>query len=199
MSEKIEITQEQAADYNRAIKLLNSLAGHKEKGLEVKKMMKEVDPDLSFPELDLIEKVKAPYDEKIKSLEETTSKVVKEWDEYKTSEKNSKEERSIKKELEAAQQEYSFTDDGMQKVVSRMKEKNNPDVEAAAAWVASKQPKAQPSASSNFTPGKMNLFGSATKDDAWADLNKDPMGAFDKEVDNIFNNPENYKEFGGAL
>jgi hypothetical protein len=75
----------------------------------------------------------------------------------------------------------------MEKVFSRMKEKNNPDVEAAAAWVTDHEPKQSPLTNSSYSPAGMDVFGSSSGDKEFEEINKHAFDGkwFDKEVRSI--------------
>lgn len=196
-----EITDERLAALTRAEKLLDALWNDKEKGLEFKKMVKAKVPDANIPQLDIIDTVTKPYNEKMASLEESNKKLTERLNNWETEKLNAKEEADLAKQLDAIRATHRFTDEGMKKVVERMRDKKNPDAEAAAAWVLAQEPKAKPVASSVVpgVPGKANLFGSAKASDDWKELNADPVAYADQEIANIIANPEQYKEFGGSL
>lgn len=197
----IEISQEKFESLQRATNLLDSLWNDKDKGLEFKRMVKEKVPTARVPELDLIDAVTKPRDEKMSKLEEMNKKLSDRLDAWETKELNSKEESEFRSELNGVRTKYKFTDEGMQKVINRMQEKKNPDAEAAAAWVLSQEPKSSPTAPSNAAgfPTKANLYGVGKQDDEWKELNQDPVAFADKEIMNILSNPEQYRELGGTL
>lgn len=199
--ETVEISKDRLEALGRAEALLNGLWNDKEKGLAFKKMVKEKVPTASIPELDMIDTVTKPYNDKISALEESQKKLQANLEKWETEKLNAKEEGEMTKMLDDIRKRHGFTDSGMQKVIDRMKEKNNPDADSAAAWVLSQEPKAKPAASSVVPglPGKMNLYGSAKNDEMWAELNKDPQGFADQEIANIITNPSDYLEFGGQL
>lgn len=200
-NETVEISQERLAALGRAEALLNTLWNDKEKGLEFKRMVKNKVPDAKIPELDIIETVTKPYNDQISALKESNKKFEDRLTAWETEKLNAKEEGDLTKMLDSVRSKHRFTDDGMAKVVARMKEKNNPDAESAAAWVLAQEVPVKPANSSIVpgVPGKANLFGSAKQTDEWKELNIDPLGYADNEIANILTNPEQYREFGGEL
>ena len=88
-----------------------------------------------------------------------------------------------------------------------MKDKNNPDVEAAAAYVLSKEPKAKPTTNThNFAPGKFKggdfVGGGDDGEKAWKTLMNDAATGsddyFTDVVNDVFNHPEEQRELGGT-
>lgn len=197
--ETIEITRNQFALYQQAQKLLNGLVNHKEHGMQNKRALKALDPSLDIPEIDLIDNVTKPRDEKIEAVEKNAKELREELAAFKESLKTEKEEAKFTETLDSVKKKGGFTEEGWQKVIKRMQEKNNPDVEAAAAYVKSLEPAPKPSASSNLLPQGKNMWGTTGKDDAWAELNKNPERFAEEEITRIIEAPENYREFGGDL
>lgn len=194
-----EISDEQLATLQRAHKLLDTLWNDKDQGTAFKKMVKAKMPDVSIPEVDVAERLQKDSDEKYTKVEAQNKALQDRLDKWESSQKDKEEEGTLKKRIDAVQKEYGWTEEGMEKVIKRMREQNSADVESAAAWVDKHNPKAKPTTNSTpaYMPEKMNLYGTGEKDERWADLNKSPERYFDKEVTNIMNNPENYREFGG--
>jgi hypothetical protein len=193
-----EISEQELALLQRSKGLLEQLWGHKDKGQEFKKMVKAIMPDVSIPEVDLVDKVTKEHEERYSQVDAKAKELQDRFDRWEQSQKDKDEEGKLDSRIKAVQKEYGWTDDGIEKVVKRMREQNSADVEAAAAWVAKHEPKPQPAKSSpSYMPEKLNIYGAGEKDDQWADLNKSPERFFDKEVNSILSNPENYREFGG--
>lgn len=167
---------------------------------EFKKLLKVHNPELRIPEIDVVEEARKPIDEKLTAQEKRLEALQKKMEERETQDKDSKEQAALEKELGDVKKKFSLTEEGMNKVIERMKEKKSYDPEAAAAWVMQQTPKATPSSDSRLgLPGKMDLYGTAKQDKDFEQLHKDPMQFFDQEVSNIFENPDQYKEFGGQL
>lgn len=149
-------------------------------GMKIKEIAKEKWPNSNIPELDAIREVRknetdilAKVDAKEKALEDRISafeKAQKDRDE-KDAEKVATSR--FESEVEATKKKYQLSAEGMEKVFSRMKEKNNPDVEAAAAWVTDHQAASAPLGQSSAEPA-FNPYGSKTEDADWALLNRNP-------------------------
>lgn len=196
---KIEVEESEVAALNQARNLFDHLLQDKDIGLSLKRKIKEKIPTAKFNDLDIVDTVTKPYDEKIEKLAKENEKLVERLNKYDEEKINAAETSELNGQLDTVRKQYNFTDEGMKKVIARMTEKKNPDAESAAAWVISQEPKTSPVAPSSMFGGKANLYGSAKETDEWAELNKDPMAYADGEIQRIMNNPEAYKEFGGAL
>lgn len=192
-SETVTVAKSDLIILQRAHALLDKLYTHGEKGLEFQRMLKAVIPEARLPQLERIETLTKPYDEKFSKLEKEMKEDKESRAKEKQEAKDKEEESSLRKTLDQVKKDYGFTDEGMQKVIARMQDKKNPDVEAAAAYVARSEPKAKPTASSSYTPSSLNLYGANEKDEKWAELNKNPMGFFDKEVNKVL---DEFSEFG---
>lgn|SRR5574337_35591 len=180
-----EIDDAELETLRRAHKLLDGLYNDPKHGMAFKRMMKEKIPDAKIPELDIIEQVTKPYDERMTALEAENKKLHDELELDRKTRKEREEEDSVKLTLAEVQKKYKLTDEGMQKVIDRMKEKNNPDAEAVAAWLVSQQPAPKPVTPTGYQPSELNLFGSSTQEEQYADLHKDPLKWFDKQVADI--------------
>lgn len=199
MSEVVEVQKESLDALNQTRQLFDTLLNDGEFGMALKRKVKEKIPAARFNDLEIVDTVTKPYDEKISRLSEENKKLEERLNRWEEKELNAAEEGELNKELDRVRKTYNFTDDGMKKVISRMTEKKNPDAESAAAWVLSQEPKTAPVTPSSLFGGKSNLFGSASETDEWRDLNNDPQGYADKEIANILSHPEQYREYGGNL
>jgi hypothetical protein len=137
--------------------------------------------------LDIVANVTAPLVAEIEEQKKANKSLADRLDSWETNQKNGKEEAELQGQLDSLKKTYSFTPEGMQRVVDRMKEKNNPDAESAAAWVLAQEKKARPITDSALLPQALNLYGSNSEDENWAELNKDPKGWADRELVKMIN------------
>lgn len=200
-----EVSASELAVLRNAHSMLNKLYNHPDKAMEFKKLAK--DAGYKVPELDTIERVTKPYDEKMTALEATNKKLVERLDKWESDNLNASEEKALSKQLSKIQKEEGLTDEGMQKVIKRMQDMKNPDVESAAAWVKSKEPKPQITTNSNnFSASKFNgsslTGGGEEGDKAWKTLMNDANTGGDEYftsiVNDVMNNPEAQRELGGT-
>jgi Skp family chaperone for outer membrane proteins len=211
MSDTVELPVERAKILENSAKLLNQLWNDPKEGINVKKAWKNVFPDAVIPEVE-IDREKNRIEQELATKAEETNKMLqdklsafeKKLQERDEAERSAKEAQQFEQEIDSVRRKYALTEEGMQKVYARMKEKNNPDVEAAAAWVTDHEVKAKPTSNSSFAPQEMNLYGSSNADKEWETLNKNPIKYFDNTVTEMINDFNNgsfgkYKEFGGNL
>lgn len=202
--EMVEVSKSEMDILRNAHSMLNKLYNHPDKAMDFKRLVK--DAGYKVPELDTIERVTKPYDEKLGGLADENKKLKERLDKWENDNLNAKEERELSSQLEAIKKEHGFDDEGMQKVIKRMQEKKNPDVESAAAWVKNSMPKPKITTNSNnFSASKFkgsNLTGGGEEGEkAWNTLMKDANTGgdefFNSVVEDVLNNPENSREFGG--
>lgn len=186
MSENVEITKAQLDTFQRGMALLDKLWPD----MDFKRMVKAKQPDIQIPELDIVDQATKPVNEKMAALEADNKKLREDWEADRKSRQDERAMIDFRSELTAAQKKFGLTDEGLQKVVDRMKDKNNPDVEAAAAYVLSQQPKPEPVAPSGLAPESFNLYGVQEKDDNWSELHKNPIKWFDKQAAAILAEPQ---------
>ena len=184
-----EVSEHELAVLRRAEGLLNNMISDPKEGLNVKRKIKALIPDAKFPELDVIDTVTQPFQARLAEQEKVNKSLADRLDAWETAQTNSKEESALQAQLDSVKKAYSFTSDGMQKVIERMKEKNNPDAESAAAWVARQERKASPVTNSALMPSALNLYGSnKTSDDLdVVALNRDPQGWADNKIIEMLN------------
>lgn len=185
--EPVTITRAQLAQLNAANSFLGELTRDATAvGQSVRDAAKAKWPTVRFAN-DVADQYAAPLRAEIGQVNDKVGKLIERLDAEATSRSDAATEAAIRAELTEARTRYKFSDDGMGQVLARMKEKNNPDVLAAAAWVAEQQPKAQPATPNGFGPAALHLFGAgADSDDAEVQaLHKDPVKWFDREVGDI--------------
>lgn len=189
MTEPVVKTREQIAD-ERLRDLTNKLWADKDLGPRVQAFAKQMYPDAKTdvdvvnPYLDPIREENAKLAEKIAKME--AAQAAREAEAEKKA-----GETSFKDMLDKVRRDYSLTDEGLDKVVQRMKDAGAYDAEAAAAWVARQTP---PPASPGPTwaPQHLNLFGSRDKDESMAQLHRDPQGYMDAQLSEFVKDPDRY-------
>lgn len=209
--EFVEIPKSRLSLLEGTAKLAQEIWGDEKVGMAVKERYKEMHPEANIPEVvvaqssrrveqELLSKVEA----KEKALEDRISAFEANQKARDEADSNRVAEAEFARDVEATKKKYQLTDEGMSKVFDRMKTKNNPDVEAAAAWVTDHEVKAAPVTNSSYAPQDMNLYGSSQGDTEWAELNKNPVKYGDRVLGEMVNDFANgnfsrYKEFGGDL
>ena len=190
-----DVTMPEAeANTLRAIKALMDKAwDNKDTGAPLRALLKKVQPDLKTPE-DVTDSVIAPVNARAEEAEKMAKATAERLDKFLAESKDKEDTTTLRSELSAAQKKFGLDDEGLTKVMQRMKDKNNPDVEAAAAWVASSAPKPQPIADHGISSISADLFGTTKKDPNYEALQTGgdpfrPGGWFDQEAIKILNEP----------
>lgn len=191
---------------NTASFLREGLWNDKDIGLAVKKKAKERFKDINIPELEVEERMEAAdkaRKEELESIRKDNLTTKEEFEAFKKKQQDEKDNLTFMEQYEKVRKDYSFTEDGMQKVMARMKDKNNPDIESAAAWVARQEP-SKPVTSSNYMPSEFNakgFFAPDSAEEAWKGF-EDPntrRAAENDIINQVLSTPEKFREFGGLM
>ena len=180
MFDTVEVPASRLAILEKVEKLANGLFNDPKLGMGVKAAFKEKYPDAILPEVDAFraaqsvkQEVIGAVDDRIKGLSETMNKFIEESKADRQKANEARENADFTQAIKDAQNRYRLTDEGMQAAFQRMKDQNNPDVEAAAAWVSSNISKAEPVSGSSYTPN--NPFGINQPETHYELLNKNPF------------------------
>lgn len=193
MSDTVTVSKAEI-DTLRGIKALMDKAwDNKDTGAPLRALLKKVAPDLKTPE-DITDSVVAPINARAEEAEKLAKTTADRLDKFLAESKDKDDTATLRTELSAAQKKFGLDDEGLTKVMQRMKDKNNPDVEAAAAWVAQTAPKPQPLADHGISSISADLFGTTKKDPNYEALQTGgdpfkPGGWFDQEAIKILNEP----------
>jgi hypothetical protein len=181
----VTLTAAQFAVLERAQKLVDAQWKDPKNGAAFRAKAKELFNDISLPE-DQVDPVVAPLREKLESLETANKTLLERIEKRDKDEADKAAQTSLETALENARKKYSLTDEGFDKMVSRMKETSNyTDAEAAAAWVASNMPAPKTANGPSWQPQNLDFYGSKVQNDDFALLHKDPEAFFDQTVSQI--------------
>jgi hypothetical protein len=182
--ETVVITKADLTTLQRSYTLLDKLLGHKTAGMTAKRALKEIDPSIPIPEIDIAEPLVAEVNNKITAAEERANKLQEQIDKLNEERTNERELDDLRKKLDKAQREHRLTDEGMAEVRKIMAERNVADPEIAARYVVSEIEKPQPVAGSNFAPSDANIFGidGKSEDLSTKELHENPTKWLDKAV-----------------
>lgn len=178
-----------AAD--RVATLFNELWNDSQLGPAVRRKAKTMYPDVTIPE-DQTDPIIATVNSELEAIRKERA----EWDAQKKAQEELMATAQARAALEAqigsARDKFSLTDDGMAKMLDRMKTTGNySDAEAAAAWVAQQTP--QPRAAPAWLPQDLNLFGTKDgSDERFKLLHHDPQAYMDAELQTFVQNPDAY-------
>ena len=139
-----EISDADLALYRGINKLVDDVWNNPKHGLAFKRAVKDVRPDASIPEVDVPEVV-------LKPLNEQLDRLTKSYEELKAEREKERQERAdadldakFRKGLDTAKSRFSLTDEGVDKVIETMRERQIADPEAAAALYVASLPKSKP-------------------------------------------------------
>lgn len=134
---------------------------------EAKALVKRKYPNLQIPDYDLETKIEGRFAAEKKARDDAEAAT-----------KQQKLDKEIADQRKRVQDEYGLTDDGMKKLEDLMVARNIGDYEAAAIYLASKEPK---TSEPDYNSGYWN-HGQQFKTDGFKDIVADPEGWARKEI-----------------
>jgi len=189
--ETVEIPAADLAAYKKAMSLLDKLTGDKKDGLGIQRKLKEIDPSLNLPGIDVGDAVVAPIREELTSTRAQLDALIAERAKEKEAAENYKLERGLRDSIGRAKDKYKLSQEATDNLIKFMQEKGVADAELAAPAYLETLPKPPaPIKPNSFMPTSANLFG--TGDDRGTDeniaaLHRDPIKWFDQEALKIYN------------
>lgn len=177
----------------RLAQVYNALWADKDIGAKVRAKTKEMFPDVVTPE-DNIDPLLAPVRAELAEMQETLKTEREARVAERAAETEARQAATMREQLDAACERFNLNDDGLDKMVARMKETGNyTDAEAAAAWVVQQTPPVVvPKA--GYLPKKLDLFGSANAraEQDFVQLHTDPQGYMDDQLERFAQDPDLY-------
>jgi hypothetical protein len=171
--------------------LAEALWNDRELGPKVQAKAKEMFPDAKT-NADVVDPWLNPLREQNEKLAKDLEALRAERAEEKKAASEASMKRSLEESLDNARKAYNLTDEGFDKMVARMKETGNyTDPDAAAAWVASKNPPA-PVNTPTFGPQALNFWGAEKRDESLAELHRDPQRYMDDQLAQFVRDPDRY-------
>jgi len=190
-SDTVEISSADLALYKKAVGLLNQLTSDKTSGIQTQRKLKELDPSLNLPGIDVGDAVVAPIREELSVTQAQLKALQDERAAEKEAAQSAKAEKQIRDSISRAQEKYKLSPEATDNLLKFMNEKNIADAEIAAPAYMETLPKPPAPIKPNaFAPQYAHLYG--TGDDRGSDeniaaLHKDPLKWFDSEVTKILN------------
>ena len=185
----VAVSPQQLGAFQRAANALDKLLGDPKLGRQVRATVKEAMPDVDFSKFTAQEQMEDAIAAATKTLTDKVAELEAKQAERDKKADEDKQFADFSTRVTAAVKQHRLTDEGMQKMIERMKEQQSSDVEAAAAWVAEQAPKPQSPQPSNIFPGKVDAWGTQSKDPQFEKLHKDPMGYLDDVVRETLSDP----------
>lgn len=172
----------------KAEALFNNLLDDPKTGMNLKRAIKEKFPQAQVRDLEIIDQVTKPYDDKIAAVEAKNTALENALNELRQSREVDNAEVKLAKELSSVRSKFNLTDDSMAKVVEAMKDRGLAhDPEAAAALIVSQMPKAAPtSARSSLVAPRLDIYGMQSPveamDEKWKRLHQNPWSFQQDEI-----------------
>lgn len=165
-----EISDSDLILYQRAMAVLQTLDS--KGGLDFKKMLKKIIPELSVPEIDAA----APHVERIDSLE-------KKFNDYLEGNKNSEIENQIMDEIETLRKS-GYQDEGIERIKKLALDRKIPSMMDAAIVFEKQNPPIQ-TKQSGFMPGRWDFDKMDETNAREVELFNDPDAFFDHEAERV--------------
>ena len=172
----------------KAEALFNDLLEDPKTGMGLKRAIKDKFPQAKVRDLEIIDQVTKPYDDKIAAVEAKNTALENALNELRQSREVDNAEVKLAKELASVRSKFGLTDDSMAKVVQTMKDRGLAhDPEAAAALIVSQMPKAAPtSARSSLVAPRLDIYGmqspTESMDEKWKKLHQSPWDFQQDEI-----------------
>ena len=194
-TDKVEITVAELRVLQNAYQTLDGLWTNPKYSLQTKKMIKELKPDTSIPELDIAEKYAEPLR---KDIDDSKAEMLKLREEMAKEKKERDEEKQLNKvyaKIDDVVKKRSLTEEGKAGLIKTMQDRQIADPEAAALVYLDSIPKPQQVKGQAYLPASMNMYGvDDGKEGEFAAFWENPVKAQDKMIAEILNNPEKYPD-----
>lgn len=179
--------------HQRSAAILAQMLGDPRTAAEAEKIVATINPNAQFPGRQAREAVLQPV---MAELEKERAKftaleariAAREAKEAEADQRN--QEADLTGRLESVRAKRGFSEEMMTKVITRMRDQNNPDIDAAAAWVAETVPKPGPAVGHDFLPSTVDAYGSSGANEVWKPLHDNPQRWQDDMLRNLKNDPE---------
>lgn len=198
--ETIPVPKDQFSLHQRSAQLLNDLLTDPRTAEQAEQLVAQVNPEAKFP---FKERREAMYKPVWDELEK--ERAARQALEAKIAAREAAEAEAAQRQqtdamvtrLNRIKEKRGFSDEAMEQVMARMRDQNNPDVEAAAAFVAESMPKPPPASGHDFLPTNVDVYGTSSGDAAWESLHKNPDQWLTNELRSIARDPE-FARLGNA-
>jgi hypothetical protein len=200
------VSRENAELWQRSAALLDRMLGDPSVAPAAEDLIKKVNPNAVFPNRVSRESLLAPANEAIERHRTETAAQIAAAEaraqalEDKIAAREAKEAdlatqaetAALERRINDVRSKRGFSEEKMQEVLARMREQNNPDVDAAAAWVSESIPKPLPASGHDYLPSQVDVYGGITdaENKAWDGLRTDPQRWQTQELRNIVKDPE---------
>jgi hypothetical protein len=178
--------------FSRASGLLDNLLKNPKTARDAERLVREINPNASFPASDLAESYLAPVRDALDATNKKLAETSENFAEYKKKQEEEAQIAAFTDRLNKAATKYGFDEKRREAVLKRMAEQNNPDLEAAAAYIYDAEPKpgpVNPKSADRYIPGPVDIYGVNSKDERWKDLHDNQDKFWRDVVDDVLANP----------
>lgn len=189
----VVVPRDQYDLHQRSAAILANLLGDARTAAEAEKLVATINPNAQFPGRAQREAVMQPVMAELEKERSARAALEAKITARETAEAEAAQraqEEALTARLANVQKARGFSEEAMQRVIGRMRDQNNPDVDAAAAWVAESVPKPAPATGHDFLPSTVDVYGSDGTDEKWKALHDNPQRWQTAELRNIVNDPE---------
>jgi len=189
----VVVTREQFDIGSRAAHLLNQMLGNPKHAPAAEAIIADLNPNAKFPGRAVREAAYAPVNAALEEERAARKKLEDRLNAREAADQaaaDARAEADIESRITAVKRQHGFSDEAMEKVIGRMRERNNPDIESAAAFVANTMPRATPAIGNDGLPRNVDNYGFGTGDKAWEGLHKNPDRWLADEIRATVNDPE---------
>ncbi len=187
-TDRVEISAVDLQTLQNAYNTLNGLWTNPKHSLAIKKMVKDVKPETSIPELEIAERYAEPLR---KDLDDSKAEMLKLREEMAKEKKERDEEKQLTgvyKKIDDVVKARHLTEEGRAGLIKTMQDRQIADPDAAALVYLDTIPKPQQVKGQTYLPESMNMYG--TDDDKGGDFEEfwhNPVKAQDKMIAKIIN------------
>lgn len=190
-----EISDNELALLRGSAKLLDDVWNDPKHGLALKRAVKDKRPDVSIPEIDVPDVVLKPINDQMAAMRGLLDKTTEELAAMRQASADKDMEAKFHTRLDSAKTRFGLTEEGVEKTIEIMRERQIADPEAAAALHMASLPKAKPSSlreGRNYGQTALADFpgmrGETKTDfDMLYRSHESDMAFFDREVANVMN------------
>jgi hypothetical protein len=187
--EKVEISAADLKVLQAAYNTLNGLWTNPKHGLAIKRMVKDVKPDTSIPELDIAERYAEPLRKDLDDSKAEMAKLREEMAKDKKERDEKEQLRGVYAKIDDVVKKRGLTDEGKAGLIKTMQDRQIADPEAAALVYLDSIPKPQPQVKGQaYLPQSMNMYGMDDgKESEFAAFWENPVKAQDNMIAKIIN------------
>lgn len=178
---------------SRSAELLSKMLGDPRTAARAEELVSQINPDAKFPQRDMRNAILQPVEARLEAERarvEALETRLNTRDAADAEARTQRDQDAMMTRINTVKAKRGFSDEAMEKVIQRMRDNNNPDVEAAAAWVADSMPKPGPATGHDYLGGNVDVFGSQSESDQWKGLTANPDKWLTNELRTIARDPD---------